>query len=164
MRKAFSDSSIKVPLAWIAILRIMLGLVFLTSWASNLFQGFYTPEGLVRFFSEVYPQTENPLTFYAAFIHGVILPVRGVFAPFQLITELVMSLALLVGTFTPFFSLAGIFFLINTFLATLGHDWPWSYIMPITILAVVFFTRAGRVWGLDALLLKRFGDKSRWLW
>ena len=82
MRKAFSDSSIKVPLAWIAILRIMLGLVFLTSWASNLFQGFYTPEGLVRFFSEVYPQTENPLTFYAAFIHGVILPVRGVFAPF----------------------------------------------------------------------------------
>jgi uncharacterized membrane protein YphA (DoxX/SURF4 family) len=163
MLKAFSDSSTKVPLSWIALLRIMVGLVFLTSWASNLFQGFYTPEGLNRFFSEVYPQSQNPLAFYAAFITGVILPIREVFAPFQLFAELLMSLALLVGAFTPFFSLAGIFFLANTFLATLGHDWPWSYIMPIAILVVVFFTRAGRALGLDAFLLKRFGEKARWL-
>lgn len=142
----------------------MLGLVFLTSWASNLFQGFYTPEGLYRFFNEIYPQAQNPLAFYAAFINGVILPIRGAFAPFQLFTELLLSLALLVGAFTPFFSLAGIFFLANTFLATLGHDWPWSYLMPIAILAVVFFTRAGRALGVDAYLLNRYGEKSRWLW
>lgn len=164
MTKASSDPSKRVSLSWIAILRIMLGLVFLTSWASNLFQGFYTPEGLYRFFNEIYPQAQNPLAFYAAFINGVILPIRGAFAPFQLFTELLLSLALLVGAFTPFFSLAGIFFLANTFLATLGHDWPWSYLMPIAILAVVFFTRAGRALGVDAYLLNRYGEKSRWLW
>jgi uncharacterized membrane protein YphA (DoxX/SURF4 family) len=164
MSKASSDPSKRVSLSWIAILRIMLGLVFLTSWASNLFQGFYTPEGLYRFFNEIYPQAQNPLAFYAAFINGVILPIRGAFAPFQLFTELLLSLALLVGAFTPFFSLAGIFFLANTFLATLGHDWPWSYLMPIAILAVVFFTRAGRALGVDAYLLNRYGEKSRWLW
>jgi len=164
MAKASSDPSKRVSLSWIAILRIMLGLVFLTSWASNLFQGFYTPEGLYRFFNEIYPQAQNPLAFYAAFINGVILPIRGAFAPFQLFTELLLSLALLVGAFTPFFSLAGIFFLANTFLATLGHDWPWSYLMPIAILAVVFFTRAGRALGVDAYLLNRYGEKSRWLW
>jgi len=164
MAKASSDPSKRVSLSWIAILRIMLGLVFLTSWASNLFQGFYTPEGLYRFFNEIYPLAQNPLAFYAAFINGVILPIRGAFAPFQLFTELLLSLALLVGAFTPFFSLAGIFFLANTFLATLGHDWPWSYLMPIAILAVVFCTRAGRALGVDAYLLNRYGEKSRWLW
>ena len=164
MKKALYSSQVKVSLSWIAILRIMVGLVFLTSWASNFFQGFYTPAGLQRFFTEIYPQSENPLAFYAAFIDGIILPIRGAFAPFQLVAELLLSLALLLGAFTPFFSLAGIFFLVNTFLATLGHDWPWSYIMPMVILGVVFLTRAGRALGIDVMLLKRFGEKSRWLW
>jgi uncharacterized membrane protein YphA (DoxX/SURF4 family) len=164
MRKVFSASSENVSLSWIAFLRIMLGLVFLTTWTSNLSNGFYTPAGLYQFFTVVYPQAENPLALYAAFINHVILPIQGVFAPFQLVAEGLMGLALLVGAFTPFFSLAGIFFLTNTFLAALGHDWPWSYIMPIMILAVVFFTRAGRAFGVDAYLLKRFGERGRLLW
>ena len=154
----------RVSLSWIAVLRILIGLVFLTSWVSNLLQGFYTADGLLRFFTEIFPQTENPLAFYAAFINNVILPNRAVFAPFQLVSEGVMALALLVGCFTPFFSLAAIFFLINTFLATLGHDWPWAYIMPVVVLAVVFGTNAGRALGVDGWLLRRYGEKSRWLW
>jgi uncharacterized membrane protein YphA (DoxX/SURF4 family) len=151
-------------LRWIARLRILVGLVFITSWFSNLLQGFYTAEGLQRFFTEIFPQSENPLAFYAAFIDGAILPIRGLFAPFQMVTEGLMALALLVGVFTPFFSLAGIFFLANTFLATLGHDWPWSYLMPIGILIVTFYTRAGRALGVDARLLQRFGERGRLLW
>lgn len=151
-------------LTWIAKLRILVGLVFITSWLSNLFQGFYTADGLQRFFTEVYPQSENPLAVYAAFINGVILPIRGFFAPFQLVAEGLLGLALLAGAFTPIFSLAGIFFLANTFLATLGHDWPWSYLMPIAILVVTFYTRAGRQLGVDVYLLKRFGERGRLLW
>lgn len=154
----------KVSLSWIAGLRILVGLMFLTTWANNLFAGYYTSDGLARFFSEVYPPAENPLAFYGAFIENVILPIRGVFAPFQLVAEGVLSVALLLGIFTPFFSLAGIFFLLNTFLASLGHDWPWSYILPIGILAVTGLTQAGRWFGIDGILLKRFGERSRWLW
>jgi len=115
-------ASPSAPLYWIALLRIMLGLVFLTTWGSNLLKGFYTPDGLQNFFLNVFPQSENPLTWYAAFINNVILPVRGAFAPFQLVTEFLMGLALLVGLFTPLASVAAIFFLANTFLATFGHD------------------------------------------
>lgn len=162
MEKIFNRWEPKTPLAWIAILRILMGFVFLTTWFINLRNGFYTPDGLLRFFTEVYPQSNNPLAWYAAFINNVILPVRAAFAPFQLVTELLMGLGLLIGAFTPFFSLAGIFFLINTFLATLGHDWPWSYWIPIGILVVTFFSRAGRAWGVDALLVRRFGKKLWW--
>jgi NADH:ubiquinone reductase (H+-translocating) len=152
----------KTPLYWLALLRIMVGLLFVTTWVNNLIEGLYTPDGLVRLFTEVYPQSENPLAFYAAFIENVILPVRAVFAPFQMVSELMLGLALLVGFFTPLFSLAGIFFLLNTFLATFMQDWYWSHIMPIVILAVVMLTHAGRAWGIDAVLARRFGH--RWWW
>jgi uncharacterized membrane protein YphA (DoxX/SURF4 family) len=161
---ATDRNATKTSLKWIAALRVMVGLMFLTTWGFNLLDGFYTPEGLLRFFTEIYPQAENPLAFYAGFINGVILPIRDIFAPFQLAAEGLLGLALLAGAFTPIFSLAGIFFLINTFLATLGHDWPWSYILPIGILVVTSFTRAGRAWGVDAYLWRRYGERGRLLW
>ncbi|MCJ7702011.1 MAG: DoxX family membrane protein [Anaerolineales bacterium] len=164
MKKLLVKSEPKTPLSWIALLRIMIGVMFLTTWLINLFNGFYTPEGLLGFFTEIFPQSENPLTWYAAFIGGVILPIRTVFAPFQLITEFLLGLGLLLGACTPFFSLAGIFFLVNTFLATFGHDWPWAYLMPIGILAITLFTRAGRSLGVDAQLLKRFGERGFLFW
>ena len=154
----------QVSLKWIAGLRILIGLVFLSTWLFNLMDRFYTPDGLLKFFTEIFPQSENPLSWYAAFITNIILPIRTVFAPFQLVAEFLLGLALLVGAFTPLFSLVGIFFLINTLLATFGNDWPWAYLMPIAILGVTFFTQAGRAIGLDATLLKRFGERGRLFW
>lgn len=161
MQHELEQSTTRVSLKWVAALRIMVGLMFLTTWGFNLIEGFYTPEGLLRFFTELFPQSENPVVIYGVFINNVILPMRNVFAPFQLVAEGLMGLALLIGLFTPFFSLAGIFFLLNTFLATLGHDWPWAYILPIGILAVTAFTRSGHVWGLDGYLHRRRLERSR---
>lgn len=150
----------KISLSWVALLRIMMGLMFLTTWYSNLQKGFYTPDGLLDFFTNVFPISENPLTFYSDFIENVIIPIRHLFAPFQLVAEFLLGLSLLVGFFTPIFSLGGIFFLINTFLLTFGHDWPWAYFMPIGILGISILTLAGRSLGVDWLLLKRFGQPS----
>lgn len=155
----------RVPLVWISLLRTLLGVLFLTTWYSNLSKGFYTPEGLVDFFTNVFPQSENPLAWYAAFIDGVIIPIRGFFAPFQLVTEFLIGLFLLIGFLTPLTSFAGIIFIINTFLATFGHDWPWSYGLMLGILGVVMVTRAGRSIGIDNLLLNRRGEpRIPFLW
>ncbi len=163
--KLFShDFEPKVALSWIALLRIVVGVMFLSTWLPNFLDGLYTPDGLLRFFTVDFPQSENPLVFYASFINGVILPIRNVFAPFQLIAEFLLGLALLVGAFTPLASIAGIFFLLNTLLATFGHDWLWSYILPISILAVTLFTHAGRTLGVDAYLVKRTGKRHFLLW
>ena len=163
--KIFSDDfNPKVPLTWIAALRILVGLMFLLTWLPNFLDGLYTPDGLLLFFTEKFPQSENALTFYANFIDGVILPIRHVFAPFQEVTEFLLGLAILVGAFTPLASIAGIFFLINTMLATFGHDWLWSYILPISILVVTLFTHAGRAAGVDAYLVKKFGERNFFLW
>jgi uncharacterized membrane protein YphA (DoxX/SURF4 family) len=149
----------QTSLYWIALLRVMLGLVFLTTWASNLSKGFYTPDGLLNFFTNVFPQSANPLTWYAAFINGVILPARAAFAPFQLVAEFLLGLALLGGALTRLACLGGAFFIANTFLATFGADWPWSYLMMLGIMGVCFFTGAGRSLGVDAWLAARWGER-----
>jgi len=155
----------RVPLFWVALLRIMLGVLFLTTWASNLSKGFYTPEGVLEFFENVFPQSQNPLTWYAAFIQNIILPSRSIFAPIQLVGEFLLGLFLLIGFLTPLTGAAAAFFILNTFFATYGHDWPWSYLTILGILGVVFFTRAGRSLGVDAWLLQRSGAPRVWfLW
>jgi len=150
--------SSQVSLRWVALLRIMLGVMFITTWFSNFSKGFYTPQGFVVFFTQVFPQTDNPLAWYALFIDNIILPIRAGFAPFQLVTEFLLGLFLLVGLLTPLTSFLAGFFILNTFLATFGHDWPWSYAMILGILFVLLFTRAGRALGVDGWLQKRFGS------
>ena len=164
MRRILFENQPTTSLTWLAMLRSLVGLVILTTWFSNMGKGFYTPDGLLHFFTEVYPQSENPLTWYAAFINQGILPVRGLFASFQLVAEFLLGLALFLGGFTRLFSMAGIFFLTNTMLATFGQDWLWSYLMPIGILVVVFLSGAGRAWGIDGLLARRFGERGYLLW
>lgn len=158
MEEFIASKTQRIPLLWIALLRILLGVLFLTTWYSNLSKGFYTPDGLIDFFVNVFPQSENPLAWYAAFINDIILPIRGFFAPFQLLAEFLIGLFLLLGLFTPLTSVAGIIFIFNTFLATFGHDWPWSYGMMLAILGVVLVTRAGRSIGIDNLLLRWRGE------
>ena len=165
MENFLATKTQRVPLVWISLLRILLGILFLTTWSSNLTKGFYTPDGLVDFFTNVFPQSENPLAWYAAFINGIILPIRGFFAPFQLVAEFLIGVFLLLGFLTPLTSFAGMIFIINTFLATFGHDWPWSYGMMLAILAVVLVTRAGRSIGIDNLLYDRRGEpRIPFLW
>ena len=83
---------------------------------------------------------------------------RNIFAPVQLVGEFLLGLFLVFGIFTPITSAIGAFFILNTFLASYGHDWPWSYITILGILFVVFMSKAGRSIGVDAWLYKRRGN------
>lgn len=159
MLKQMIDSQPKVSLFWLVLLRVMLGLLFITQWYSNLVNGLFTPEGLEGLFNYFYMASDNPLEWYRAFTQNVILPVAPFFTKFQLVAELLMGIALLVGFFTPLASVTAAFFVTNIFLSSWGADWPWSYLMILTICGILFFARAGRSMGVDRMLLNRFGDK-----
>jgi uncharacterized membrane protein YphA (DoxX/SURF4 family) len=154
----------KVSMFWIVLLRIMLGLLFITQWYDNLVSGLYTPSGLEGLFNYFFEASSNPLTFYMAFVENVILPIAPFFTKIQLVTELLMGIALLIGFLTPLTSIFAAFFILNTFLASWGADWPWSYLTILSILGVLFFTRAGRSLGVDAWLADRFGETRFPLW
>lgn len=154
----------RTSLFWVALLRIMLGLLFLTQWGNNIVDGLYSAEGIQGLFNYYLTTSSDPIIWYHALIDKIIVPIAPLFGAFQFAAELLIGVCLLVGALTPLLSLGAGFFILNTLLLTWGADWPWSYLTILSILGVLLFTRAGRAVGVDAWLVKRFGERSFPLW
>jgi uncharacterized membrane protein YphA (DoxX/SURF4 family) len=146
-----------VSLGWIALLRIMMGLVFLTTWFSNLTKGLYG-EGYLPFIQSWADGTE--FRWYAEFLYNVVIPNIEILRVVQVVTEgLLMGVFLIIGLLTPLSAAVAWLFVVNLFLASFGTgEWPWTYIIMGVVLAVIALTRAGRSLGLDAWLVKKWGE------
>jgi uncharacterized membrane protein YphA (DoxX/SURF4 family) len=146
----------------VALLRITLGVIILATWLENLQKGLYTGDGLTGFFNWLFDAQNgnaSSLTFYKSFLDSVIIPMAGVFAVFQLVAELLMGVALLVGGFTRFFGLAAMLFFLNLFLAYFGgQEWIWVYVLLFMSSLAVTLSHAGRRWGLDQWLVQKRGQ------
>ena len=146
----------------VAILRIVLGVIILATWQDNVRKGLYTADGLTGFFNWLFdPDNGNGsrLTFYKALLEATVLQLPGLFGTFQMLTEFLMGLGLLLGGLTRFFGLAAIFFFLNLFFSYFGgHEWIWTYVLLITSALVVTVTAAGRLWGIDQYLLQKRGQ------
>jgi uncharacterized membrane protein YphA (DoxX/SURF4 family) len=149
-----------VSLNWIVILRVMMGLVFITTWFSNLGKGLYG-NGFEPFIQGWADGTD--FRWYAAFLNDVIIPNVEILRVVQIVTEgLIMGLFLTLGLFTPLSAVTAWVFVVNLFLASFGTgEWPWTYVMMGVMLVVVALTRAGRSLGLDAWLVDKRGE-PRW--
>ncbi len=142
----------------VALLRIVLGIILLATWWDNLQKGLYLQHGFARFVSGL--ASGHPIAFYRHFLTGVIVPNAALFGTFQLIAELAMGIALLLGLFTPLAGLGASLFFLNLFLAYLNPntgEWIWTYVLLLTSAVVVTFTRSGRAWGVDGRLAQKRG-------
>ena len=142
----------------------MMGLVFLTTWFSNLTKGLYG-NGFVPFIQGWADGTA--FRWYASFLYAVVIPNADILRVIQIVTEgLIMGIFLTVGLFTPLSATVSGLFVLNLFLASFGTgEWPWTYIMMGVMLAIIALTRAGRNLGVDAWLLQKRGEPPvRFLW
>jgi uncharacterized membrane protein YphA (DoxX/SURF4 family) len=146
-----------ISLNWIVVFRVMMGLVFLTTWLSNLNKGLYG-DGFLPFVQGWADGTE--FRWYAAFLYNVVIPNIEILRIVQVVTEgLIMGLFLIIGLFTPISAAIAWFFVVNLFLASFGTgEWPWTYIIMGVILAVIALTRSGRSLGIDTWLGAKRGE------
>ena len=143
----------------VAILRITLGVILVVTWFDNFQKDVYTADGIVGLFNYLFNDNGGGPAFYQAIINGTILQVPGLFAIFQLVGELLLGLALLVGLFTPLAAVGAALFFFNLFLAYFGgQTWIWTYVLLTVSALVTALSQSGRAWGLDSLLLRRLGE------
>ena len=146
----------------VALLRITVGVIILVTWYNNIRSGIYTAEGLTGFFNWLF-DSENgngsSLLFYKAYLDMTVVPVAGAFGAFQLVAELILGLALLLGFFTRFFGFAAMFFFANLFMSYFGgHEWIWTYVLLFMSTLTITLGAAGRRWGVDSRLFKSYGE------
>jgi thiosulfate dehydrogenase [quinone] large subunit len=164
------------PAASIALLRVVVGAWFLKAvwtklevaqaWGvvpylapSPRFLGFH-PRRVAEF------AAGNPVTWYKDFLEATVLPHASVFATLQAYGEAAVGAGLVLGFLTGLTALVGLFMAVNFGLATqwMTFGQQGFHLLLTTSMVIFLIARAGRSWGLDALVLRRAGSGTRrWL-
>src|SRR5262249_20770628 len=170
------EGNMKVPHIWLAVLRIVVCAWFLKAvwtkltvefaWGvvpylavSPRFLGFQ-PKRVAEF------ANGNPVDWYKQFLEGTVLPHAQLFAHLQSYGEVAVGLALLLCLCIGLMSLFGLFLTLNYGLATqwMSFGQQGFHVLLVTSMIMFLGARAGRVWGLDGLILRRVSPRSRhWL-
>ena len=154
------------PQGWIVLLRVVVGGWFLkVVWTkltlefvwgaipypavSPRFLGFH-PKRVAEF------AAGNPVGWYKEFLEGTVLPNTKLFATLQAYGEVCVGIGLVLGLFTGLTALVGLFLTLNFGLATqwMSVGQQGFHLLLVTSMAIFIGCRAGRVWGLDRLLLR----------
>ena len=152
---------------WLAVLRVAVGLYFvktLVTKMSIVLAGGVLPVPTVsdRWLTTMptivaKQASENPIAFYKQFLEEVVLTHSDVFAHLTAWGETVAGLGLTLGFCTGLASLVGLALVTNYGLATqwMSPGQQGFHLLLFTLMLAFFFSRAGRRWGLDGLIVER---------
>lgn len=144
----------------LAILRLGLGALFVSVVFENLKKGLYSPSGysgLINFYIEKghAPQALKSVMSLMASHANLAGPMQG-------LTEITFGILLLVGFLTRPVALAVFFFLTTLWIAEWGTAWIWELLIPMLVALSLMIGAAGRKWGIDALMLRKYSRFPLW--
>ena len=147
---------------FLAFLRIYLGVILFITVLGKLTRDEPFATEMLGFLNGV--ARRGALPWYTDFIQQVVVPHASLFSYLIMTGELFAAISLLTGTVTRLGALVAMSLFLNYMLAKARMFWsPDSEDAAVFFIAlVVFLARAGRVWGVDLLLAKRW--PRSWLW
>src|SRR5260221_14197822 len=138
----------------LAVLRVALGAMFVWVFFENLGKGAYTPAGYKGVIDYYVKNGHSPGVWKG--LISVAAANARIVAPLQAMTELGFGVFLVAGAATRLVAAAAGAFLFTLWVSELGTSWIWELATPIVVAFCLAWARAGRTWGLDALLARRF--------
>src|SRR3954463_10510513 len=160
--------SMSRPAEWLAVLRIVVGLYFVKSLVTKMsfvmLGGIFPLPAVSERWVTVMPKivakqaSGNPLAFYKEFLEGTVLTHSSIFAQLTAWGETVAGIGLTLGLLTGVASLVGLILVINYGLATqwMSPGQQGFHLVLFFLMLAFFVARAGRTWGLDGWLARRW--------
>ncbi|HXH12556.1 MAG TPA: TQO small subunit DoxD [Alphaproteobacteria bacterium] len=107
--------------------------------------------------------SENPVLWYRQFLLDTVIPNSTLFAFLESFGEVGVGIGVTLGLVTSFSALVGLLMSINFFLATqwMSFGQQGFHLVLAGCFLGFLIGRAGRAWGLDALIVKRW--PNRWV-
>ncbi|PYJ87304.1 MAG: hypothetical protein DME70_06655 [Verrucomicrobia bacterium] len=142
--------------ALLAFLRIYLGVILFITVLGKLTRDTPFSTEMLGFLNGV--ARRGALQWYADFIQHVVIPHASLFSYLVMTGELFAAISLLTGAVTRLGALIAMSLFLNYMLAKSRMFWsPDSEDAAVFFIAlVVFLGRAGRMWGVDAVLARRW--------
>ena len=158
----------RTPERYLALLRIAVGGWFLKGVVTKLgivmLGGVVPLPGASDRWQSVMPMlltrysTEHPLEWYRTFLTDVVIPNGPRFATLTALGEIAVGLGLTLGVLTPIAATIGAMLVALYGLATfhVGPSQQGFHLVLLACMVAFFFARAGRYWGLDGIMRRRF--------
>ena len=144
----------------LAMVRLTIGAMFVWVFFENLGKGLYTPAGYASLINEYVRTSHSPAVWKA--VMGLAASHATIAAPMQGLTEITLGILLVLGLFTRPAALVAFLFLGSLWISEWGLSWIWELLVPVIASLALSVGRAGRVWGVDALLARRRPSSLWW--
>lgn len=144
----------------LAIVRLTIGAELVSVFFENLGKGLYTPAGYAGLINSYIQQTHAPAIWKS--MMAMAAAHASLAAPLQGVTEISLGVLLVLGLLTRPVGFIAFCWLASLWISELGIGWIWELLPPMIAALAVSIGRAGRTWGVDALLARK--NPSSLLW
>ena len=148
--------------AQVALTLLRLGLASLFIWVffENLRKGLYSPSGYSGLINYYIEKGHAPQLLKS--IMAIMANNATVAGPMQGLTEISFGVLLLIGLLTRPVALAAFLFLSTLWIAEWGTAWIWELLIPMLVALALAIGAAGRKWGIDALIARKYPRSVLW--
>ena len=144
----------------LAIVRLTIGAMFVWVFFENLGKGLYTPAGYSGLINYYIKASHSPAAWKA--VMGLAASHAAMAAPLQAMTEISLGILLVIGLLTRPVAFVAFLFLGSLWISEWGTAWIWELLVPVLASLALAVGRAGRAWGVDALLARRWPSSLWW--
>jgi thiosulfate dehydrogenase (quinone) large subunit len=144
----------------LALVRVTIGAMFVWVFFENYGKGGYTPAGYAGVINYYIKASHSPAAW--KWVMGLMASHAAMAAPMQATTEILLGILLIIGLLTRPAAFVAFLFLASLWLSELGTSWIWELLVPVVASLGLAMGRAGRAWGIDALLARRRPASPWW--
>ena len=144
----------------LTLVRMTIGAMFVWVFFENLGKGGYTPAGYAGVINYYIKASHSPAAW--KWIMGLMASHAAMVAPMQAATEISLGILLVIGLLTRPAAFVAFLFLASLWISELGTSWIWELLVPVVASLGLAVGRAGRAWGIDALLARRRPSSPWW--
>src|SRR6476660_6939084 len=144
----------------LALVRLTIGSMFVWVFFENLGKGLYTPGGYAGLISYYIKSSHSPAVWKT--VMGLAASHASIAAPLQGMTEISLGILLVIGLLTRPAATVAFLFLGSLWISEWGTSWIWELLVPVLASLGLAIGRAGRRWGVDALLARRWSSAPWW--
>src|SRR5436309_329019 len=144
----------------LAIVRLTIGAMFVWVFFENLGKGLYNPAGYADLINHYIKASHSPAAW--KWVMGLMASHAATAAPMQAATEISLGILLVIGLLTRPAAFVAFLFLASLWVSEWGTSWIWALLVPVLASLGLAVGRAGRAWGVDALLARRRPASPWW--
>ncbi len=144
----------------LALVRVTIGAMLVWVFFENLGKGLYTPAGYAGLINYYIKSGHSPAAWKA--VMGLVASHAAMAAPGQALTEIGLGILLVLGLLTRPVGFIAFLYLGSLWMSEWGTAWIWELLVPVLASLALAIGRAGRTWGVDALLARRQPDSPWW--